>query len=367
MSRKDHQARKKKKRQERLRKEKHIRRALGVSSVDRLEPMDEPSNPVGSDFDEYDDLDEDSDALAPRPPYSPYTMERMHRKIALAMSSQSFKSTGEANAFVQSKFNRMVDNDSSQSDDPKEQAQELAYQALESKDSFRSQHLAQDALKLDPNCIDAQVLLAHLKSGESPDRLLSELQNILDSGRKNLGGDKFFRENEGHFWGDVFTRPYMRALNEKAHLLFEMEQHENACACFEEMLKLNTNDNQGIRYILIGSALLANKYEVAREVLSTYAEEDSAMLNWARVLERFLSDDEPQAERILKKALRQNRHVTPILFKHKDLPPSKGVYEPGQESEAREIIDNLGIAWIKHLAALKWLANQCGVKVLPKQ
>jgi tetratricopeptide (TPR) repeat protein len=158
----------------------------------------------------------------------------------------------------------------------------------------------------------------------------------------------------------------MRAMNEVGHLLYFSKQYDQACGIFEEMLKLNPGDNQGIRNPLLGCLFLASKIDGVRKVLMMFADEDSAMMNWARVLERLVSLDEPGASKLLKKAMRQNKHVAPILLLQKEPPPAMGGYSPGLESEAREVLLNLGMAWNQHSIAFLWLGQQCGVKIIQK-
>ena len=47
------------------------------------------------------------------------------------------------------------------------------------------------------------------------------------------------------------TRPYMRARAGLARCLWELKRHDEALKHYYGMLKLNTHDNQGIRYVLL--------------------------------------------------------------------------------------------------------------------
>jgi hypothetical protein len=52
------------------------------------------------------------------------------------------------------------------------------------------------------------------------------------------------------FWLDLDSRPFMRAVNGKALCLWRLGRVEEARAIFEDMLRWNPNDNQGVRFLL---------------------------------------------------------------------------------------------------------------------
>ena len=59
------------------------------------------------------------------------------------------------------------------------------------------------------------------------------------------------KSHGGHFWGVLETRPYMRARQGLADTLWRLDRRDEARSHYEEMLRLNPNDNQGIRYLLV--------------------------------------------------------------------------------------------------------------------
>ena len=59
-----------------------------------------------------------------------------------------------------------------------------------------------------------------------------------------------FKQYAGHFWGFLETRPYMRARAGLAGTLLKLGDIDGAVGHYRDMLKLNPNDNQGIRYVL---------------------------------------------------------------------------------------------------------------------
>jgi tetratricopeptide (TPR) repeat protein len=129
---------------------------------------------------------------------------------------------------------------------PLDQARELAIQAAEAHDPRRTIALAKQALALSPDCAEAYYLLAdHARTRKEALNLFE--QAVAAAGR--VLGPEFFVEGEGHFWGLLETRPYMRARLALAEALWSAGRRVEAAEHLGEMLRLNPGDNQGVRYI----------------------------------------------------------------------------------------------------------------------
>jgi hypothetical protein len=122
------------------------------------------------------------------------------------------------------------------------------------------------------------------------------------------------------------------------------------------MLELNPNDNQGLRYVLLGHYLTLDRLDDAKRLLWQYGKDGSAMFAWGRVLHRFLLGDDAKAHVALKKARQGNPFAEDYLSGRKRLPRQlPDFYARGDENEAIECALELGAAWAKHPAAVKWL------------
>jgi tetratricopeptide (TPR) repeat protein len=241
-------------------------------------------------------------------------------------------------------------------DDPKWRAQELAYDALETDDLVEAFRLIHAALKLDPDCTDAQRLMVSLVSA-TPENRLHLMREVVDKAERNLG-ESFFRENSGHFWGVMSTRPYMRAKQHLGELLAETGSLEEAIAVFERMLELNPHDNQGMRYPLLGLYLAINQPGSARRLMARYPGEEKFLgsFAWARVLEQWLSGDMDEAAAALARARGVNRFAEPYISGVKAIPPEAPEYfRPGDESEAQVCAKQLSPAWQSHIEFREWL------------
>jgi tetratricopeptide (TPR) repeat protein len=70
----------------------------------------------------------------------------------------------------------------------------------------------------------------------------------------------------------------MRARPGLAGALLKLGDDDAAISHFRDMLKLNPNDNQGIRYVLAGCLLRRGDEAALKELLAAYEDEGSAYL-----------------------------------------------------------------------------------------
>jgi tetratricopeptide (TPR) repeat protein len=330
MARKDRkQQKKRKERQDRLRREKHLR-------------LYGPGVP-GSDLvpDTGDDLDEENETDLDLPPET--ATERMLRGI------------GGGSSLV-GKLRGLLPWGRSRSD-ACEQAQELAYDAMEEPDPGRAAEFARRALALDPESTDALYVLA-LNAAGSRQEQIELLEQAVAAAERRLGGPSYFAENRGHFWGVLETRPYMRARAALADILRGEGRVAEAISHYEALLGLNPNDNQGLRDVLLGCYFLADDLKGVRRLLEQYDGDGSAIFQYGRVLERFLSGNRQEAARVREVARQANPHVEVYLIGRKKLPRRlPEYYSPGAENEAVHSAVYLTDAWQRHAEAVAWLKS----------
>ena len=294
-------------------------------------------------------------AAAPVTP-SPYASEQTLRKLHRVLEGKDFANKDELNQYLNSLVSSGALNDDAAPDDPKEQAQEFAYRALEASSPKEALSLARSALELDPDCLDALRIEATIGQTR-PAFMLVAIKKVVRKGEQLLGPE-FFDENRGHFWGITETRPFMRALADLAQAHRYCRQDLEAIRVYQRMLELNPNDNQGIRDSLV-VLLLANDWlEPARQLFKEYPEA-MAIMSWARVLERFLSQDLEGAARELATARESNPYVEAYLSGRKRLPRTlSSSYGMGDESEAQLCASEFEDACKRHPAWLEWLRQQ---------
>jgi len=234
-----------------------------------------------------------------------------------------------------------------------ERAQDLIYEAFEAEGEERIR-LAEEALEVSPDCADAYVLLAeHCEDLKDAIALYTE---GVAAGERALGKEAF-REYAGHFWQAIETRPYMRARLGLAQSLREVGRRDEAVAHFDEILRLNPNDNQGVRYVLASCLLDLNRDAELALLLDDYCEDDSAAWLYTRALTAFRSQgDSPQARKWLTKGAKANKHVPAYLLGTKTLPQAPPEFlTMGGEDEAISYTFDFLPGWRRTAGALGWL------------
>ena len=153
----------------------------------------------------------------------------------------------------------------------------------------------------------------------------------------------------------------MRARARLAETLRAAGRVEEAVLEWETMLKLNPNDDQGVRHMLLTHYLAVRQPQNAQRLMAEYPRdfETSTAFAYAHVLERFLSEDVAGAAWALALARRQNPHTEVYLadfHKRPESVPDRCL--PGSEDEAAYFADALRLAWKAYPAARLWLAGQ---------
>jgi tetratricopeptide (TPR) repeat protein len=246
-------------------------------------------------------------------------------------------------------------------DSPLGRAQQVLERAYGEPSPGKRVELARQALAICPDCADAYTLLA--EHAASRKESAEYYEKAVAAAEHALGPD-LFREAEGHFWGFLETRPYMRARLGLAHALWTSGRQEEAVAHAQDMLRLNPGDNQGIRYTLAGWLLNLDRDNELALLLEQYGEEGSATWAYTRALLAFRRDgDTPEARSLLKDAKKTNKHVPDYLLGKKPLPMRPpDYYSPGEPSEAIEYAGSFLVPWKNTAGALDWLQEATGTR-----
>lgn len=297
----------------------------------------------------------------------PMTREMMqmeNAKLFEFIKSQNFESIDELNAFLEEnvmgkRIDEIVPKKKGRKSN-KEKSDELMYDAYENEPE-EGIPLAQQALQLNPDNIRAIIYIADFS--DDIEKAVVLYKQALDIGEKELGKD-FFEENKGHFWAMHETRPYMTARMQYAQCLLAMEKFEEAIKEFEEMLELNPNDNQGVRYELAKLLLHEKKYDAYSRLHREFKEEKSTVWLFNYALFLFATEG-PSAKttKALKKANKENEFILKFLTGQKEMTKEPdGYYSPGDEREATYYLMDNFVNWYNCDGALEWVMGFAGVK-----
>src|SRR6266498_57074 len=234
------------------------------------------------------------------------------------------------------------------------EAQDLIYEAFDARGARRAA-LAREALAISPDCADAYLLLAE-ETASSAEEARELLEQGVGAGERALGPEPF-DEDVGHFWGLLETRPYMRARAALAETLWALDLREEAVEHQRELLRLNPNDNQGLRYRHAEWLLWLDLYEELDGLFAAYEDDAAAAFVYTKALAAFRRQGESAAtRRLLEEARELNPHVPAYLSGRKRLPKRLPDYVGfGDDSEAVDYAAGAAALWASVPDALTWL------------
>jgi tetratricopeptide (TPR) repeat protein len=173
-----------------------------------------------------------------------------------------------------------------------------------------------------------------------------------------------FEEEGGRFWGNLSTRPYMRARLGLAQCLQELGKTEEAIDHYRALLRLNPNDNQGVRDLLLPVLFATDRDEEAGGLLKQYEEDVSALWRYGWALWAFRHEgDSAAARERLREALKANRRVPKYLLGEAEWPDTDPAsYALGSEEEAVLSARALDKVWQSTMGADQWLKGRVDTK-----
>lgn len=239
--------------------------------------------------------------------------------------------------------------------DALERAQDKAFDAWEADTPRLRTALAREALAISPLCADAYVILAQDQPPGSLEALtLWEQAFVAGTAAVRAYG---YEDDVGDFWGLLETRPYMRARLGLAQALWATGRREEAAEHLTQMLRLNPDDNQGVRYQLLGWLVEIDRPTDVDALLRRYKDEWSVFWLFTKALVAFRKAGAGgRSDKLLAEALAYNPHVAPFLLGRKRLPKSDPpYYSPGEANEAVFYAKDFRAGWSGTPGALDWL------------
>lgn len=290
------------------------------------------------------------------------SIERDVRELSRTIRDREFESFDDLNEFLDNTFNSDDGPRESRQQSRADTAQDLIYDAWESESQWERIQMAQEALEIDPDCADAYVLLAR-EGSRSSEEYAALMRKGVEAAERALGKENM-DELEGHFWGFVETRPYMRARLGLAQGLEWMGKTDEAIAHYRDLLRLNPVDNQGARYLLATCLMRTGGMDELEELVSEYEEDCSAEWHYNRALLAYHREgDSINSRRELKHALKANKYVPAYLLGKKKIADELPEYvRVGGAEEAAGYSSAALAGWRQIHGALAWLRNVAGRK-----
>lgn len=289
------------------------------------------------------------------PPGDKRSPDKIMADLNRLLAQQNFESEADLNKFMQelmASSGGYVPEAVPQS--ALEEAQDIMFQAFETRNRRQRINLARKALTVSPDCADAYVLLAE-ETARTPAEARPLYEEGVKAGERALGAD--FEEFKGDFWGFHETRPYMRARLGLAIVLVALGEREAAAEHMRAMLELNPGDNQGVRYSYLGLLLDLDDRPAIEKLLKKYKGDWSATWKYSAALFEFRKSGRgKKADKLLSDAISHNPHVPLFLLNKKRIPRQlPPYYSPGDESEAVQYLIDGARNWTNTDGALDWL------------
>lgn len=284
----------------------------------------------------------------------PRENERLFQWMQKEFAKNSDMDTSDLNQLINNKFvGRPLDTFDFPSSTPEDQADNLYYEAIANFGRRRIK-LARQAIAIDPNHANATFLLA--ESTWDIEERIRLLEGLITSwSAQNM---ELFREEIGQFWLVSQTRPYLRALGELAATYGYNGQRNEAIALYQEIFRLNENDNLGARYLIVPLLLNQNREAEAIQVLEKYPEQTASWLySSAFIAYRQHGGHSPIAKKKLQNALKFNDHV--VEFLDPETPPYMPEhYGLGSREEAAVVAAEQKEVWSETAGFIPYLLEQ---------
>jgi tetratricopeptide (TPR) repeat protein len=286
----------------------------------------------------------------------------MMRDLTRLLGQQEFASMDDVNAFLQREvMGRPLPKPKARTD--RERAEDLVLAARDERSLPALRRRVAEALKLDPDCIIAHLLLVEVADG--PAEALAHARDAVAAGERALA--EALADGDMHLWYQPVGRSWLQARALLAEILWQRGDRQQALAEARAILERNPGDNQGMRYILLEWLMQAGSVAEIDALLAAF-DDASAAWQFVEALHRFRTQGPgPVAEKALFAAVAGNRHVVPMLSGKlrmpTDLPDS---YALGSEDEAALYVHTAFAGWLKAGDAIGW-ASDVARTVAPKR
>lgn len=281
-----------------------------------------------------------------------FDRERVLRAVDRIQRQRGFVSSEETYFHLSAFAGRRVEDlQEAAGHDPQEDAQELAFQAMEAVGAGAAA-LAAQALTLDPGCVDAMGVLALQAPAQTREAGLRAAVAASQPCLEALAAQETLK----NLWSTPQARPGLRARAALARYLEAEGRIQEASRLWEALLLLDLPDGQGCRFNLVRCYFALNQLKPLQDLLHTFREDQGGILAWARVLERLRSHSPKRAVQLLAKARVANPHVEGYLTGRVPLPAACPLsLSPGTPEEAQAVMAFLGAAWGGDPEAMRWL------------
>lgn len=239
---------------------------------------------------------------------------------------------------------------------------DMAYEADSEEDALK---YAKKALKLDSNCLDAEMMITELTI-EDHEELKIKYEQLIAKEEAHLKDEDILKdENVGSFWGIVETRPYMRLKFAYLQLLIDMGKFRMAIKACEELLELSEDDNMGVRYILMSLyAFFEDELSVNR-LHKKFGKEESTQMLLPLIVLYYKMDNYDKAEQYLKKLYEVNEELEEVFCSDEEFDEEvlddvidSGIYQFGSKEEIMVAMTDAAFLYATTAGLFHWISRR---------
>ena len=224
---------------------------------------------------------------------------------------------------------------------------------------------AQKALNLDPNCLDAEMMISEIAIGDEEELKIKYEQLIAKEEAHLRDEGLLIDENIGSFWAIVETRPYMRLRFAYLQLLIDMGKLRLAVKVCEELLELSESDNMGVRYILMSLyAFFEDELSVNR-LYKKFGREESTQMLLPLIVLYYKMDNYDKAEQYLKKLYEVNEELEEVFCSDEGFDEEalddvidSGMYQFGSKEEIMIAMTDAAFLYTTTAGLFHWIASR---------
>ena len=219
--------------------------------------------------------------------------------------------------------------------------------------------LANQALKLNPDCAEAYILLGSRKA-PTFEEALAYAHQAKEAARRAIGSKEEFQKYHGEFWRTPETQSYLKALEATANIEWIRNDYVKSNEAYKEMLELSPIDDQGARYPYSDGLVKLEQYDELECLLCYYNGDIACTLSYNKALMLFKRDGPTEAATLaLDEAIDRNGFVPQYLLGRKrfprTLPPLKDF---GDEAEAIDYaLTNIKM-WRAAVGSMRWVRKR---------
>ena len=241
----------------------------------------------------------------------------------------------------------------------------LADEYLQKGDEQGALRMARKALKLEPDNLDAEWFIIQ-REEKDPEHLPGRMKQALDRGQATLEKQGYFDEDSiGHFWQILETRPYIRLKDEYVSLLKELGRLKMAAREAEEIIRLNEQDNLGVRFTLMHLYAMLEDADSAEALLKKYSEHDESQMLLALALLCYKLGEKDRAEKYLRRLTKINKETRAFardlqadnLDRKFEEIRKRGGYSPDSEEELIMTVKENEEAYESAPLFFRWMAQ----------